>query len=232
MNNELTTGMGLKESIKSCDGIGCIKDIIVKEINKYEEMIYQFFSKEGKADEIKEMYNKLRDISYSRNKPLSYIDCNFGSHMYQEYYSGMCSFVRESLSILNSTIGEETEQVKEIKDKLDLANKSDSLFVDSLFGGNNNEAKQADLKTAVVNVEYLIDFLPLLKSFKGDIEDICAAANEKCPISRECISLLASSVASYCKQCVDTVLKTYDDIINALHGGPAVEPAPASYKMF
>ena len=65
-------------------------------LSYYKNCIKEFFSQNGEANGIREMYKAIREIiSNGNDKLISCIDISQSYHIYQEYLDGMSKFISE-----------------------------------------------------------------------------------------------------------------------------------------
>lgn len=192
--------------------------IFENEINDYLNFIPSFFSENGDAKSIHELYVNLRDNKIS-SKKIDFIDINQSSYVYNEYMEGMKHFISDIFECNYMT-----ENSNEIKDNLDKASHNDSLFIESIFGGNNNEKISDNLKNASKNIEFLIDFIPTLESFKKDAMEMIERTNtlsrENDTILNDSIDMYMESVSHYSYQIIKNIITTYDEIQNSINNKP------------
>ena len=180
-----------------------IKCEILSELNFYASLIPDFFSYNREAKQIKDMYEKLKSLDYSRNKVINCIDVPRAGCLYKEYFDGMVEFINK---YLNSVDDRDT-----LQNQLITAIKCDPLFIDSLFGGKNNEPANEELTEAVKNVEYFVDYLDMITYMRKNIACICDRCHDDAHIN--VLRLIANSVGIFSSKVVYTILETYCDII-------------------
>jgi hypothetical protein len=191
------------------------KEIVIGEYDAYLKLIPEFFSSHGEAAGIKDMYKKLKELDRFRDRIISAIDITRIGNIYVEYYTGMCDFVDEVIENAESSNGISNDLIE----ALDLAKKGDPQFVDSLFGGKNGERVDTRLTEAVANVEYLIDFIEVLKMMKLNAERFygAAASVNQDDTVKESIKLLVSSAGTYCSRLIIEIFENYTKITDTLN---------------
>lgn len=194
-----------------------LADSLMEEMREYDEMIHQFFSREGEEKRIRSMFSQLRNLDCEIT--IQTIDVSYASKVYEEYTDGMFEFIKEIMSTsFNNTSDEKFIKYEE---NLLKAEKNDSIFIDSLFGGINNPKTDETLQSAVSNVNFLVTFLNEMSSYNLKIEQLMretTTAINDCNITIDSFSLAINSIAKYCAKMIVTILKTYSDINNALSG--------------
>lgn len=200
-------------------------------ISFFERFIPDFFSYEGEANNIKDMYAKLKDLDYARNRVIPFIDVNLGSHVYMDYYTGMREFME---SLINAVRNNDTEKLEKMRQQIDIAQNGDEYFVNSIFGGKNNEEKTETIKDAVSNVEFLIDFISIIKTMKINIESAFCNMGEyyENPMVRSMTLLMVESMTRYCYRTLVTIIDTYNHIKDTLNGVERPVAESVTFKLF
>lgn len=222
-----------KEERKS-EGINVqgLSNSINKEISLYESFIPEFFSNNGAATGIKNMYKDLHDKKLSK-ATVPFVSQNTGFHIFKEYNEGMTDFVNKIIKASNENPEAVTENA-EIQAQLKRAFDSDAEFIESALGGNLNEETTVTVVEAAENIEFLIDFIPALKEFKESCTSTANAIDVsmtgKNEFSQSSLSLLIESVSDYCHKTIHTIITDYSKINDALH--PVIKEEKPSFKLF
>ena len=194
---------------------------LCEEIEFIESVIPEFFSNQGEADGIRNMY---KTIKVKMESPLFDIrvscpDINRGSHIYNEYVEGMIQFINDIENI------NESVELDTFEEKFTVARDKDSLFVNSLYGGNLNKSVDTLVSEATSNVEFLIDFIPQIKELKEKCENVHSLITDedtaKSKLFKESSDMLFESVSNYCYNTVKNIFECYtkiqDEIGNVRH---------------
>lgn len=201
-------------------------------ISFYESFIPKFFSANGEAEGIRMMYEKVEGFDGGK---LTCVDLSHSGCVYKEYLEGMQSFIYE---IASSSTDITEEVLESFKEKMQVAKNNDSVFIESLFNGTPdiNPMEEMVLTEAVQNVEYLIDFIPQMKTIKESCEKssgllgfIPAEESVRHTLVDEGLKMMYESVANYCSGMVKAVLTDYININTILN--PVVTPE-RNYELF
>lgn len=225
-------GNNLNTGIDSCATVDCMLSEMNNNFAKHKHEIDSFFA--GKQDEIKSIYQAIRTKAFPYNKIVA-IDVNFATHAYADYLEGLIQFCHKVLSVKET---DEIDQTK-IQSTIHAIEEKDMLFVESLFGGEKNEAKEMDIDTAMKNVESLIDIYNDFTHFSKLGETLCKAYEENINdkyknVILEGLKVFFKSVERYNAKCVDAVLSTYKDIQKSMEKRTPVhgEIKVPKYQMF
>lgn len=209
-----------------------LSNSIDKEISLYEAFIPEFFSNNGAATGIKNMYKDLHDKKLSK-ATVPFVNQNTGFHIFKEYNEGMTDFVNKIIKASNENPEAVTENT-EIQAQLKRAFDSDAEFIESALGGKLNEETTVTVVEAAENIEFLIDLIPALKDFKESCTSTANAIDVsmtgKNEFSQSSLSLLIESVSDYCHKTIQTIITDYSKINNALH--PIMTEEKPSFKLF
>ena len=194
---------------------------VTKEISYIESVIPEFFSNRGEASSIKAMYESIGKEKESPlfNKTVPYVDINKGAHIYTEYVDGMIEFINDIEEINEST------KINSYEDKFMVARDRDSIFIESLYGGNLNKRVETTVTEATSNIEFLIDFIPELRTIQEKCDKIYEESKKetsevKGKLLKESADMLFESVSNYCFNTVKNIFECYDDIQCALAEKP------------
>lgn len=206
--------MDASDALSEGNSIEDKKAALLKEVGAFRNIIPEFFSVRGEANTIRRLYNDLADIDYAKNVVIPFVDVNLGAHIYWDYYTGMMKFVDNVRSAISS---QDEEKLEVMKDQLQTAINGDQLFIDSVFGGSNNKRKDEELTGAISNVEFLIDFIQMLDNIQNNIDGICIKCAAEHEVMNKCVTLVFSSVESFCYRTILTILDTYELILQKMY---------------
>lgn len=188
------------------------------EMEFYESFIPKFFSKNGEADNIKNMYENIQyDLADHCEKHIDCIDANRCYDVYTEYMNGMKEFMNNILTC-------DENNLKPFEEKMEIATSNDAAFISSLYKGNieNYAITEKPLSEAVSNIEFLIDFIPQLSVLKEHCEEMLNKIvdgnydGEKEKLLIEGMDMMYSSIDEYCYGTLRTILEDYDKINDVL----------------
>jgi len=182
----------------------------LKELDCYTNIIPDFFSYKNEAVKIKALYKKLKTLDYARNKVISCINVDCAGYLYSEYFDGMYQFLDKFFKEVSSN----SENIPLMEKQLQTALQGDPLFIDSLFGGKNNEPVEEELTSAIKNVEYLVDFLDKLKGMKQMVADVCNRAQELSTYeySIAAVKLITTSTCIFSNRVISVIMDIYNAI--------------------
>lgn len=199
----------------------------------YEAFIPDFFSKDGEADEIKNIYKKIKENG--KDLYVQTIDLNKGSMIYQDYLDGMYQFIDDIFSISSK---KNVENNDEYEEKFERAKSNDSLFIKSLFGGSLNKSIEIPVEEAVSSVEYLIDFMGQIKEMRDRCKDSFNKYNAQGLVNStdnnllsSSIQMLLTSVEDYCYTTLITILSSYECIKKVLSNDMSKKEVP-KFQLF
>ena len=211
--------------------INTIRQKVMEELDSYARIIPDFFSYNNEAVRIKALYKKLHELDYTRNRVINCVDVQRADCLYDDYFEGMIKFVDKFINEAGSG-GENTSLMEK---QLQTAINSDGLFIDSLFGGKNNESQEDKLTDAISNVEYLVDFLQKIDDMKRIVGDICDRAT-KTTVTYEYVTksirLVANSVGSFSARVIKTIMDIYEAINTCIEDKPTVSTDNTNLKVF
>ena len=155
------------QNMKDAKSVKDLAEIFKESMDYYShKLIPSFFTtKEGEGKKIKDMYQQLREKVYSPVVTESKVDCidlNIAGTAYADYLSGMCQFIEEACACSIDTEKYQTESAS-CTEKMNTAKLHDGEFIESIFGGCNNEKQTGTVLESVGNIEYLIDFMETIK---------------------------------------------------------------------
>lgn len=208
-----------------------IHNSVNKELTTYSKIIPEFFSYNNEALKIKSLYKRLRELDYSRNRVIPCIDVCRAGNLYAEYFDGMRSFIHKFIDEACST---EPTNLPLMEKQLNTAIQADKMFIDSLFGGKNNEACNEELTEAVKNLEYLVDFIDVITEIHESIDSIFSRSESlftKYKGMTDALRLVSNSACYACNRIISTIMDTYNDINNALDDKTET-PVDNTFKVF
>ena len=198
----------------SCNDIKVIHEEAMRELSSYETIIPDFFSYRNEAVRIKELYKKLKQLDYARNRVINCVDVGCAGYLYNEYFDGMYTFIDKFFAEVSGN----GSSVQLMEKQLQTAIQGDPLFIESLFGGKNNAPSEQVLTDAINNVEYLVDFLDRLKGLKQMVADICNRANELSTYkySVDAAKLAVKSTCTFSYRILGAIVDIYNSIYESL----------------
>lgn len=124
-----------------------------EKLSGLKKEIVNFFSQDDNQSKIKQIYEKVRTDHDFAEKEILCEDLNSSLSIYNEYIGGMTKFLSEA------AIDDEWQK------KYEKATKNDKPFIESIFGGTNNEPIITVIRESLGNLEVLIDFIPRIDRF-------------------------------------------------------------------
>ena len=212
-------------------------ECIVESLTYYENFIPDFFSKNGEADGIKQMYRGIRNRMgrYGVTPMLECVDLNQGNHIYNDYLSGMTEFI-EDIEAVKMT-EQASEVLESFEEKIESAKSKDAIFIESVYNGKLSSLEEVELTEAVTKLEFLIDFIPQL----GNLKEQCRVLNESCEreenpqkkkLLQDSIGMMYESVENYCNTTIKNIVTTYYGIYDKLYNPqPSVTVTP-QFQLF
>lgn len=196
-------------------------------IDKYKNDIKEFFSIDGEGNGIKEIYSKLK-LKDACDRVINDIDINKAAHTYPEYLNGMMSFINDIIANTN----EETNG--DFTDKIETAAARDAEFIQSLFGGENNQEKTCSIDECFQNVEFLIDFIPMMDELKNDCEVLKTAigGKELSDVAKKSIALFCKSVKAFVYESLTHMVQSYAKVKHCLFACDELENKTPKYQLF
>lgn len=219
---------------RDCQDINKLIESIHNELSVYKTAIPNFFSSRGEADGIRKLYNELE------NRPndiriIPVIDLCVAGSIYSEYVSGMLEFIHDVFRLAPTCSDSHCVSYRE---KIQRAEQNNSIFIRSLFGGENNESSDKSLKDACGNIEYLIDFVKILDEFNQQCGALQVPATDDETMKTlivDSVRLYFDSIGMYCSNVLECVFKTYDMICDSLqypYGKQPLKPEVPKYQLF
>ena len=215
-----------KTQLSSSSSIDAIASIYTEAMDYYcKTLIPDFFSSRGEGKKIKDMYQKLDKYQYNtfvRESALELVDLNVASCAYQDYLNGMRTFIEETCGCcIDGEIYAKESAV--CGEKLASARVNDGKFIESIFGGCNNERHTETVLEAAKNVEFLIDFLGNIKEEStrckntiDKIKDAIGGGNQGETILIESAKLMTESMNDYVYHAISEIFESYQSINEVL----------------
>lgn len=208
-------------------------DNLIDEISYYESFIPEFFSRNGEAEGIKDMYSKIHVMmEEGTEKTVQCVDISKSNEIYTEYVEGMIKFINDIKGI--SSTGATFESFEE---KFENAKSKDHIFIESLYDGSINAMEDMKLSEVVENVEFLIDFIPTLKTMKTNCcmvkESVEGVKDENIQkLLNDCTTMLCESVNNFCYHTIKSVIDSYTLITESLNDDGTNEQEEIPFKLF
>lgn len=194
---------------------------LTEALSYYKECITTFFSQNGEASAIREMYKKIRAlIEDGQEIMVPCIDIDESYRIYQEYLDGMSQFINE---INNSNCCVDETSVPILKNNLEKAIGNDETFVNSLYNGNLSKITDRSVQEAISVVEYLIDFIQKMGELSIKCNNVSNTVTQTCEcdtkteLITQSFSMLCGSVNRFCYCTINNIFKTYLEIKNAIY---------------
>mgnify|MGYP006957396377 CR=1 FL=1 len=217
----------VSKEMQKAESIDSLKEIFESAMGYYaHELIPSFFSSgEGEGAKIKDLYKSIQENYYSKvvtEGTICDVDLNIAGSAYLEYLNGMCTFIGETCDTCID--GEKyAKESAAIDEKMNKAKSHDGEFIESIFGGVNNQATTETILEATRNIEYLIDFMDTIKqdSYQcGCMIDRIKQGMEKhresIPLLMESARMMTESVNHYVYNTINTIFDSYNAIHNVL----------------
>jgi hypothetical protein len=226
----LSVKLSAIQARQNTNDINEIRKEALKELDIYTRVIPDFFSYNSEAVRIKTMYKKLKELDYIRNRVIPCINVDYATRIYNEYLDGMSNFIKDYCE----KICRNDCDLSLMEKQLDTAIQGDPLFIQSLFGGKNNESTNEELTYAVTNVEFLVDFLECIKNMINTINCVCdrCMTCPTCPQMVNSVRLITNSICCFSNCVIDTIMSIYEDINNSLDGKTTKATVDATFKLF
>lgn len=173
-------------------------------IHDFIPFIRDFFSKNGEADKIIVMYNRLHNEA-NAYKEINVVDLNISRSFFNEYEIGF-------LKHLAYHSGDEA-----IIGITDIAN---DKFINEIFDGSYNKPVKTKLCDAAGNLEVLIELINDIEIMNNNLNRLSDSYSH---ISYE------KFVIKYLKRIISEVISTYNDINATLDG---TNNTKIQYKLF
>ena len=210
-------------------------DRLNKEIEFFESFIPEFFSKNGEAQGIRDMYKGIRD-NIAMESTITCLDLNKISEVYNEYMEGMIQFINDVNNLDTIT---ESEEFSDYTEKFNNAKANADKFMETLYSGKSKYSKFEDmvLSEAVMNIEHLIDFIPKMNEMKAICNNFNKMVKEctdekKKTLLDDSVQLLYESVGAYSHSTISNIIETYSNINEALNTENKKEEKRSVFRLF
>lgn len=202
-------------------------EVFCNGMDSFQKVIEDFFAKDGEEARLREMFKYLKmDKDY---KPVDCLDVNYSSKIFEDYNEGMKKFLYEIFELRNT----DKSTLNEYEKNLSIASENDSQFIESLFGGVNNQRRSEDVRDAVSNVTFLIDFIKSLQDYKNDVSSLISDEQYSTDsIQARCCKLYLSSITNYCSQMINEILSTYYKILKSIENREEKKKGPDKLVVF
>lgn len=217
-----------KKCMTDAKSVDDLASVFKESMNYYaHKLIPSFFTtNEGEGRKIKDMYHQLREKVYSpviTESKVECIDLNIAGSAYADYLSGMCQFIEEACNCAIDTEKYHTESAT-CTEKMNTAKLHDSEFIESIFGGCNNEKQTGTVLESVGNIEYLIDFMETIKQESVQCNEVLKKIQESnteyaTDLLLESARMMTESINYYVYNTVSTVFDSYNTIHSVLEAG-------------
>lgn len=185
-----------------------------QEICVYSEIISSFFL--GKKDEIKKIYDSLKNNMFPYNK-ISSIKLDVATYDYSNYLNGMVEFIRRTTDLKdNDEVSKDS-----VRKTIDSVREKNDDFIESIFDGRLNEICDMDLDSAMKNVEILIDMEPTLSKYvnigKQVKSSVLSNNSEKYKEEiLDSIKIYTTSILQFNYKCLIEIFNTYEKISTSM----------------
>lgn len=191
------------------------------EVSFLSQFIPRFFSENGEATAIRNMYSLIEKEPERR---ILCSDVYSISSIYKEYIRGMIAFISD----VNQSDSNNISSIESFREKFVRAKENDSKFINALYDGKIGEKKEVPLQEAVTNIEYLIDLIPYMKSIDEKCKRIennklVSTNKAKLDLVNECTNLLYDSIRNYCFITTREILDTFYGIQKVLNENEETE---------
>lgn len=200
------------DSIESSNNLTSIFESAIAECDYIKKCICDFFSYNGAREEIRSMYESV-DSRDNNWKTINTCDLDNCRVLYDNYTEGMMKYIGELSSM------ESVDNKDEICKKISSIRNNDKLFLESIFGGKNNESKEQSIFEAVKNIECLIDLIDTMEKCKSYMESIDISRKDvnRDAVMVECGKLYTESVSNYFHKTVSWIISDYKSIQESIH---------------
>lgn len=216
------------ENLNKLKDADCRMNSIDSEIQCCQNFVPKFFTDNDSDKGIRYMYSVIDSPDLSSREISDVVDVRHGYHVYKEYLDGMIKFINELINTQNPS----DEVINVYKNRLDIANAKDIDFISGLFNGCKfNEKRNMNLSEAAGNLEFLVDFFDEMKEILKKCNNFKNYTSSDNELIKSSINMLASSVSCCCATIIETVIKTYYKIMDAIKEDNNVAPKPVQYKL-
>ena len=169
--------------------------------------------------------------SFVQESAIDTVDLHVANVAYQDYLTGMRTFITETCEYC---VDEElyAKESKTCEEKLESAKKNDGLFIESIFGGSNNERHTETILEATKDIEALIDFMDTVKQESANcgviidqIKKGIADHSGSETLLMESAKMMAESFNNYVYHTISNVFTSYKNINDVLENkGQSTKP--------
>jgi hypothetical protein len=196
-----------------------------KELSEYKSIIPEFFSKDAEGSNIRALYEKMEDKTYS-DKKINLVDLSISESVYDDYLNGMYTFVSD----LNTAVITESD-VDTYSDKLNSAREKDSMFIESIFGGTLNPVEESTLKEATDSLEVLINLIPKIDTFYNKSVILSESMKNDNALISSSVEMICESVGNYTYNMIKHVMDTYYDVMESFNDTPDTD-IPDNFTLY
>jgi len=181
----------------------CSLENAIDALNKYKDIIPKFFSDNGEAKGIVDLYSAIGN-GVKDDDIYHCCDLNIAHDKYSNYLGGMTKFMNDlNLACAKDGCGEDMLQ------KINNGIERDPGFIKSILGGEINCCQDMKADDAMCNLEYLIDFIPHLTSYIGLFKQASLDYDlEKEPI-KNAVKMLTNSICMYSYSVISLLFELY-----------------------
>jgi len=181
----------------------CSLECAIDTLSKYKDIIPKFFSDNGEAKGIIDLYNAVKN----NDKTDSWYHCcdlNIAHDKYSNYLGGMTKFMND----LNSACCEDKCD-EAMLNKINTGISRDPMFIESILGGEMNKCQDMVATDAICNLEYLIDFIPHLTSYIGLFKQAAIDYDLTKEPVKKAIKMLSNSICLYTFSVIHLLFELY-----------------------
>lgn len=194
----------------------------------YENDMKEFFSNE--KDNIQRIYSAIRENTFPFNKVIV-SDSNIASHMYKKYAEGMLEYAMKVADL------QDTDQINpsNVETGINKVSLRDQLYIDSIFGGEQNPKTSMDIDSAMKNIEVIIDmkanqdsYLDMMKIVVDKIHSTSSEVFQGAKLAS--VKMMFDSMSYYEYKAILEIINCYKDICASLETRASANPAPETPK--
>lgn len=204
----------LGQILDAYDSPDAYGQILNKFLNDCTDNAMSFFA--SKKDDMKMIYNAIRDNKYPYNKILS---CSVEDAMlkFSEYFQGLHEYA-ENLVKLDNTKNISKDAIKKMVSDVDEKN---SCFVESIIRGSRNPEKSVSISEAMMNVENLKLIISSYMSYNEKTKPIFEAlkSNDKSIYIEEIklgLRTYVTAIGDFAYCCLVEIINSYNNIMTSM----------------
>lgn len=190
---------------------GCILN---RFLNESTDAIMSFFA--SKRDEIKTIYDAIKENKYPHNKVLM-TSVENAQMMFSEYFKGLHEYAENLVELENDkNISKEAIQkmVSDVKYK-------NNIFIESIINGTRNPEKSVTISEAMVNIENVKLIISSYMEYNEKAKFIFQSLNGKDnDVYIEEISIglktYVSSIGEFAYRCLAETVNSYNNIMDSM----------------